>query len=318
MSQQSSSHVSGPPYASRTANMGGVPDIIPDIPICAVLIVIYACFAATNMAIFQINQRRGHKFIMSAMLFGFSMARITTLSLRIAWATHQHNVRLAMAANILVNAGILVVYVVNLIFAQRILRAVQPSIGWHPSISIILKVFYFGIFSALVCVITAIVLTSYTLDAYTLMACRDILLAASTYLLVFTTLPIWLLAVAHVLLPRANDAELFGHGTMRTKVIIVTLSSCLCILIAGFKTGVNWETPRAITNPAWYHTKPVFYCFNFVLEILILCLLTFTRVDKRFHIPNGSSKPGDYSQPNPNNNLSAEKGNQSDDTAFGV
>ncbi|KAI5917589.1 hypothetical protein F4810DRAFT_37636 [Camillea tinctor] len=316
MSRESSIST-GPPYASRTAGMGGLPDVIPDIPICAVLIPIYACFAATNMTIFQINRRKGHKFIMSAMLFGFSMTRIVTLSLRIAWAKHQHNVRLAMAANILVNAGILVVYIINLLFAQRILRAVQPSLGWHPNIRVILNIFYFGIFSALVCVITAIVLTSYTLDTYTLRACRDVLLAASTYLLVFTTLPLWLLAAAHILLPRANDAELFGHGSMRTKVTIVTLSSCLCILIAGFKAGVNWEPPRPLSNPAWYHGKAAFYCFSFVLEILVLCLLTFSRIDKRFHIPNGSSKPGDYSQRNLSN-LSTEKGNQTDDTAVTV
>jgi hypothetical protein len=83
---------------------------------------------------------------------------------------------------------------------------------------------------------------------------------------------------------------------MASKAIIVVLSSALCILIAGFKAGANWSTPRPVTNPAWFHSKASFYVFNFVLEILILCLLTFSRIDKRFHIPNGSTKPGDYTR----------------------
>ncbi len=82
---------------------------------------------------------------------------------------------------------------------------------------------------------------------------------------------------------------------MNAKVLIITLSSCMCILISGFKAGTTWSPPRPMSNPAWYHGKAAFYVFNFMLEILILCLLTFSRIDKRFHIPNGSTKPGDYS-----------------------
>ncbi|KAI0467640.1 hypothetical protein F4859DRAFT_493101 [Xylaria cf. heliscus] len=296
MSQMPPQQQSGPPYASRMAAPGGLPEVIPDVPISAVFLVIYLSFAITNMTILQINLRRQHKFVISGALFGFSMSRIITFVLRIVWATHQHNVRVAIAANIFVNAGVLVVYVINLIFAQRILRAKQPTIGWHPSISIVLKVFYVGIGAALILVIYSVVQGSYTLDANKLRAVRDIQLAAITYLLVFTTLPLWLLLAAHFLLPKSADEELFGHGSMRTKVLINMLATCICIFIAGFKAGVTWETPRPLSNPAWYHSKPAFYVFYFVLELLVLSLLTFSRVDKRFHIPNGSKQPGDYSR----------------------
>jgi len=70
----------GGPYPSNTAGMGGVPTITPDIPICAVFIVIYLSFAATNMTIFQINKRRQHKFVLSGLMFGFCMARTVTNS----------------------------------------------------------------------------------------------------------------------------------------------------------------------------------------------------------------------------------------------
>ncbi|RWA12306.1 hypothetical protein EKO27_g2778 [Xylaria grammica] len=302
---------SGPPYASRTAGVGGLPEVIPDIPISAVFLVLYLTSAITNMTILQINLRRQHKFIISGALFGFSMSRIITFILRIVWALNQHNVRLAIAANVFVNAGVLVVYVVNLIFAQRILRARQPAIGWHPVISIALKVFYVGIGAALILVIFAVVQGSYTLDVNLLHIVRDIQLAATTYLLVFTTLPIWLLVVAHFLLPKSADEEVFGHGSMRSKVLINLLSTCLCILIAGFKTGTAWEPPRPLSNPAWYHSKPAFYVFSFVLELFILALFVLSRVDKRFHVPNGSKQPGDYSQ-GPSEQTTMEKGESSD------
>ncbi|KAI1172634.1 hypothetical protein F4777DRAFT_493902 [Nemania sp. FL0916] len=305
----------GPPYASPNAGIGGLPEIIPDVPVSAVFLTIYLGFAIANMTILQVNLRRQHKFIISGALFGFSMSRIVTFALRIVWATHQHDVRVAIAANVFVNAGVLVVYVVNLIFAQRILRAKQPAIGWHPSISIVLKAFYFGIGAALVLVIYSVVQASYTLDPYKLRVVRDIQLAAITYLLVFTTLPLWLHLVAHFLLPKSAEAESFGHGGMTAKIVINVVATCLCVVIAGFKAGTTWEPPRPVSNPAWYHSRAAFYVFEFVLEILVLSLLTFSRVDKRFHVPNGSRQPGDYSR-RPSERASIEKGERSDQSGY--
>lgn len=298
----------GGPYASTSAGMGGLPSVIPDVPVCAVFMALYIAFAATNMTIFQINRRRGHKFVLSAMMFGFCMARITTLVLRIVWSTRQHNVRLAIAANILVNAGILIVYIVNLILAQRILRAKQPKLGWNPILRHGTKALYVLIGGALIMVITSTVISVYTLNPTTQNSCRDVLLAAVTYLLVITCLPFLHLLPA-VVLPRSKQEENFGEGKMSTKIIIITLSTCMCVLISGFKAGVNWTPPRPVTEPMWFHKKAAFYVFNFTLEILILCLLTFSRIDKRFFIPNGSTRPGDYS------NLPKQKFEESDSAA---
>ncbi|KAE8167462.1 hypothetical protein BDV40DRAFT_312728 [Aspergillus tamarii] len=290
----SSLQIRSGPYASTTAGMGGLPTIIPDVPICSVFLVLYISFAATNMTILQKNRRRTHKFLMSGMLFGFCMARITTLVLRIVWANRQRNVRLAIAANIFVNAGVLLVYIINFILAQRILRSKQPHIGWHPLLRQGSKLLYAFILGALVMVITSTVVSLYTLDMHTRSQCRDVQLAAITYLLVFTCLPLVQVLIAFIL-PKSRREESFGQGGMASKIAIVVLSSCLCILIAGFKAGVNWSPPRPVTNPPWYDSKACFYVFNFVLEIMILSLLTFSRFDKRFHIPNGSTRPGDYS-----------------------
>ncbi|KAJ9603201.1 hypothetical protein H2200_012496 [Cladophialophora chaetospira] len=285
----------GGPYPSKTASIGGLPTISTDAPADAVFIFLYICFAATNMTIFQLNRRKGHKFLPSAAMFGFCMARIVTLSLRISWAAFPHNGRLAIAASIFVNAGILIIYVINLILAQRILRATHPEVGWKSILRAAYTTLYIGIGGALAMVITSVVLTAYTLNPHTKQKCRDIQLAAITYLLVFTCLPAIHVAAAFFL-PKSQHAENFGQGSMRRKMIVVTSSALLCMLIAGFKAGITWMPPRPITNPPWYDSKACFYIFNFSLEIVLLCVLTFSRIDKLFFVPNGSKKAGDYTQ----------------------
>lgn len=292
---QNGAPIQGPPYPPTTAGVGGVPTIGLDIPISASFIFLYICFAVTNMTLFQRNRRRGRKFVPSALLFGFCMARIATLVLRIAWANRKTNIRLAIAAQVFVNAGVLLIYIINFLLAQRILRAKQPQVGWNPVLRIVSRGLYVSIVGALVMVITSLVLTLYTLNPHTRSRCRDVQLAAITFLVTFTTLPLVQLLLAY-LLPRSRNEERFGEGSMTSKVIIVTTSTCLCMFIAGFKAGTAWSPPRPATNPAWFDSKASFYVFSFVLEILALTILTISRIDKRFIVPNGCKGPGDYTR----------------------
>lgn len=42
---------------------------------------------------------------------------------------------------------------------------------------------------------------------------------------------------------------------------------------------------RPLSDPAWYHGRPAFYCFNFVIEIIVMVLYLLTRFDRRFQVP---------------------------------
>lgn len=223
---------------------------------------------------------------------GFSMARVLTCSLRIGWATNQTDISLAIAAMIFVNAGILIIYIINILFAQRILRAMQPQLGWKPAVKIFFVAVYILTGVSLVLVIVLTVMSFYTLDQMILSEARWIQRGASTYLLVVTILPLILLALAFGM-PRSQHTQPFGEGSMASKAILLAISSCLCITIAGFREGTGFD-PRPVTNPAWYHSKAAFYVFNFTLEILILTLYTGMRVDKRFFVPKGSHKRRSY------------------------
>jgi hypothetical protein len=148
---------SGPPYPSKIAGLGGLPTVDFDIPLTALFMCLFICGAATHMTILQLNSRKGHKFLASGALFGFCMARTVACIMRIVWATHPHNVRIALAANIFLNAGVLIIIVINLIFAQRILRAVLPHIGWHRAIHFAFLSFYASIILVLASLITVII-----------------------------------------------------------------------------------------------------------------------------------------------------------------
>lgn len=248
------------------------------------------------MATFKMNMRKGYKFFFNIFLLQFSMARILTCALRIGSATHPSNISLAIASNIFVNAGILMVYIINLIFAQRILRARQPELGWHPLLRLAFKILYMLIAVALVLLITFIVISFYTLDLELRETARKVQLAGITYFLVFAALPLVVLAITHIL-PVSTRAESFGKGSMRSKALIVAVSASLCTLGAGFKAGANWETPRPASDPAWYQKKAAFWVFLFAIEVVILYFFLAVRIDQRFWVPNGSSKRRTYILP---------------------
>ena len=231
---------------------------------------------------------------MSAMLFGFCMARIASCVLRIAWATRPTNIRLAIAAQIFVAAGVVLIFVINLIFAQRIIRAAHPHGGWHPLFSRLLISIYVLIIVSLVMIITATVQSFYTLNLNTKRIDRDIQLYGQTLFAIVAFLPIPMVIVG-LIVPRKTRVEKFGSGRWRSKIHILLTAALLLCLGATFRVGTNYKNPRPRNNPAPYQNKACFYIFNFTVEILVLILYVVLRVDLRFHVPNGSHGPGDYS-----------------------
>lgn len=248
--------------------------------------------AATHMTIFQFNRLHRHKFLFSALLFGFCMARIAALSMRIAWATHPHSVNVAIAAGIFTQAGVLLLFVVNLLFSQRVLRAHHPTFGWHPAVKWIYLVLLVLVIALLVMVITATVHMFFTLDPTVRSADRSVQLFAGTALTVVAFLPIPIVILS-ALAPRKTRVEKFGQGRFRTKICMLLTSATLLTLGAGFRLGTSFAAPPA-TDPEWFDSRACFYLFNFGLEALVVFGYAVMRFDRRFHVPNGSYAPGHY------------------------
>ncbi|KAJ5083396.1 hypothetical protein N7456_012823 [Penicillium angulare] len=283
----------GGPYAPRVAMLGGKPTIPVDVPICSVFLVLFLSAGAAHMTIFQRNRRRDHKFIPSAVTFGFCMSRVIANIIRIAWACNPMNVRLAIAAQIFVAAGILLLFILNLLYAQRMLRAAFPSFGWSAAVSWIFKGLYVLVVLTIIMMITTVIQSMYTLDVNIQRIDRDIQLYGVTYFAIVSFLPLPIV-LAVLLFSRGKWIEEFGSGSWVTKVMIVTTASVLLCLGASFRAGTTWMPGRPASSPPWYDHKACFYVFDFGIDISVVLLFLFTRVDRRFWVPNGSSEVRTY------------------------
>jgi len=226
-------------------------------------------------------------------MFGFCMARTTTCIMRIVWACYPKDISVAIAAQIFVSVGVLLVLVINLIFAQRILRAAHPRFGWHKQLSHLFTAMYALILIILAMVITVTVQSFYTLDLNIKRIDRDLQLVATTYFTFISFLPIPMVVLG-LIIPRKTRVEKFGTGRWRSKVTILLTSATLLCLGAAFRTGTSFGAPRPSNDPAWYQARWCFYFFNITVEVAVVYLYIVLRVDRRFHIPNGSKGPGDY------------------------
>lgn len=283
----------GPPYPTITAIIGLTPSTNLDVPICCVFLVLYIVGAISHMALFQINRKRKHKFIPNAATFGFCMARTLTCSLRISWAYEPDNVQLSIAATIFANAGVLVIFVLLLVFAQRCLRAAHPKFGWSRPVHYIFKILYILLPCMLIMLIVPTIYTHYTLDVSVLDSCRDALLVGGTYISVFSFLPLALVIVLAIL-PKASNSEDFGTGSWAAKLWIIGICSLMLSFGMVFRTGMNFLPERMAANPYSFQDKASFYVLYFTVEIIVVYAFLVMRVDKRFWVPDGSK--GTYAE----------------------
>jgi hypothetical protein len=224
------------------------------------------------------------------------MSRVVTSILRIVSVSNAQDVRLALAAQIFVAAGVLILFFINIIFAMRLVRSTHRSVGWHPAFGVAFKVLFLIIGVTLIVVISATVQGSYTLDAQTRVTDRALQIYGSTILAIVATLP--LLMTALTLMIPYSPLDEFGTGRLRTKVITLLISTTLLSIGAWYRCGITFQTPVPRTQPLPRSLgKGPFYILNFLFEFQTVIMYAILRVDQRWHIPNGAKGPGSYSKP---------------------
>jgi hypothetical protein len=65
---------------------GGVPTKTLDLPITVVFLVLFALGGFLHISIYKRNAKRGHKFLLSDLMFDFCMIRVVTCIFRITWS----------------------------------------------------------------------------------------------------------------------------------------------------------------------------------------------------------------------------------------
>lgn len=209
---------------------------------------------------------------------------------------HPRNIRLAIAAQIFVAAGVLLVFIINILWTQRIVRSLHPRFGWHRIPSTALKLFWPLIPLTLVALIVSVVQSMYTLRPRTLFIDRAIQLYGTTFLAILSFLPLPIIALCFIF-PRSQRPDAFGHGSLKTKVAVLVTGTVLVCFGATYRAGTSWKHPVSMKQPLppYYH-KAAFYVVNFGVELLVVALYAIARVDRRFWVPNGAKGPGSYSQ----------------------
>jgi len=286
-----------PPYVPTNATPGQHPNVRQDIAPSAVFLALYIASAVFHQVTFQKNRRRGYKFLMSWAMFGFSMARFGTMILRIAWSTRPNNGSVALAATIFAFLGVLVIYVVDLLLALRVFKARQPRLGWNPWLGKGIKITYAVLLVVVLVVVPFGIVSGFTKNPGLSNVCAWITKAGVLYFFLFNLIAPILYLLALVL-PRPKDIEPenFGYGSMQAKLIILGVVLFFTQLISVFRFAVTWSPYRPLSDPGWYDTRAAFYIIQLGFELVVTFTLAFTRFDRRFWVPNGSSQHGDYSK----------------------
>jgi len=276
----------------QAAILGGRPTNDVDTPIAAVLIACFIALAATHMTIHLSNKRQFNRFFRpTLMTFGFCMTRIVALILRIVWANRPHSKNITIAATVFASAGVLLLFVINLIYAHRVWLGYQSRSRTHlvgPAMWI-LRGLIFMVISIMIIVITFTIISFLTTNPDLLHKARTAQRVGGTVMAViaFLPLPTVLLSAA---LPHPAGYKLFGAGKMPTKLVVVAIAATLLSLGASFRSGTSF-LPRPAGQPAWYHHKACLYVFNYGLEMMVVVLFAVSRADRLFYIEDEVSKP---------------------------
>lgn len=307
----------GPPYAPVNASLGGLPSTLPDVPASAVFLFLYMVFAITHQQILVRNKKRRHMFAFSGALFGkhrmdkailvsttnwtsgFCAVRMATTSLRIAWSNYPHNIILGIVAQVFVYAGTILMYVINWYFAQRVVRAQHPRLGWSTPYRIVHRAAIGGVLLCLCMLVLGAIQPFLTLNPTVLHVDRYLSLAGQTYFAAFCFAPFPLILLSLALPRRGTDK--FGAGRFRNNVAILMVATLILSTGSIFRAVIAWLPPTPIFDaegrpvPApWYFSKACFYGFNLTTELIVVILYAVSRIDLRFHVPDGCSGPGDY------------------------
>lgn len=277
-----------PPYILNEAQIGGLPTVADDVPPLSAFLIMFSASALASIWLIE-HHRRHHQHIctIAIILFLFSGERVLTCMLRLVWTYRLVHVSIAVAAQVFVQAGVLLLYLMNLLLVKRIWVERVPGVKLQHRLKIFLGLLSMCTVATLIMVIISIIISVYTLDQRTITSCRDIQRAGETYFVLFAMIPFPLLLISHCL-SRDRSLQTMGFNPpmaqtyTRRKMAVICLSTVLCLVNAGYKAGVVWMPIRSLLDPAWYHSRACLYAFVFGTELCILLLCFVARVDLMF------------------------------------
>ncbi|KAK1625797.1 hypothetical protein BDP81DRAFT_381107 [Colletotrichum phormii] len=283
----------GPPDPANGAFPGGIPNKNVDLPVTIMFMVLFMLGAYVHLSIYRRNAKRGHKFLISDIVFDFCMIRTVTCIFRITWSIVSTR-GVVLLALITENGGAALLFAVNIFFAQRLVRSIHPKAGWCTAFSQFSLILLFSVPAFIIINMTSTIIAFFSVGNVDRLETTDTLLkfgsSWNTFLSIFPVL-----VVSGCLSVPGPRPEKFGSGSQRVKVALLYLGSFLLITGQSIRLFAvfNKELPGA--TPSVIYGKAVFYTTGFFFELIVVALYAIMRVDLRFHVPNGAGGPGDYS-----------------------
>ncbi|KAK2023710.1 hypothetical protein LX32DRAFT_627503 [Colletotrichum zoysiae] len=187
-----------------------------------------------------------------------------------------------------------VIMAVNIFFSQRILRSIHPNFGWHPAVRVFFLFFLFSIPASVLFNSTTIGISFYKLeDQNRVTTALDLLKAGITWVLFLSILPVIVVLLASTI--PGPRPERFGQGDTHQKIAVLLIGASFMIAGQAVRLAATvTEAPPGTKNVLY--SKELFYTSGFMLEIFVVVFYAVVRIDLMFHVPNGSSQPGDYSR----------------------
>lgn len=270
---------------------GSPPNTTVDLPITIVFLVLFVIGAFTHISIYKANSKRGHKFLLSDLMFDFCMVRTVTCIFRIIWV-FIHPRGIILCAQLFFNGGAAVIFAVNVILTQRIVRSMHPKFGWSRGFSIGTRILALSVPVNILFQIGSLIGLFFSVgDSKRLEAFSDCLKVGSSWNLFLVSFPF--LAISAACAVPGPRPEKFGAGSLRVKTSMVLLAAVMLGTGATIRSYATFN-PRMPDTTDVLYSKAVFYPTQFTLEILVVALYALLRFDLLFHIPNGSRQPGDY------------------------
>ncbi|GKT46610.1 uncharacterized protein ColSpa_06791 [Colletotrichum spaethianum] len=264
---------------AQGAFIGGDPTTNIDVPVTFLFLLLFAAGAYTHIRIYRANAKRGHKFLLSDLMFDFCMVRSVTCIMRIVWAFEKDRVVILIA--LIVQFG-------------GIIRSIHPNFGWHPAVRVFTLFFLFSVPAVIVLNSTSIGVSFYKIeDQDRVDTALNLLKAGISWIMLLAALPV--IAVVSASIIPGPRPERFGQGDTHQKIAVLLVGATL--LIAGHAVRLAATVlgdPPTTTNVIY--SKELFYTSGFMLEIFVVVFYAVVRVDLLFHVPNGSKGPGDYSR----------------------
>lgn len=291
--------------------MGGVPTSIPDTPVTIIFLILFAVALGLETLLYRLDCTRAplnvdcnddedddshhhcrrylsnlhilHPFpFLPALRITFLLTRLAALATRLAWTYHPraHGASdLEVASTILAPAGSVLLLVANPLLARRFARD-YAAFGPHPAVARTAKAAVFCAVVSLVMAVSTHADAYFTREREELDRGRSVWLVAECILLAIALLPVLGVLVSGWGFPLQGEVER-DRPRFQSRGAMICGVGLLLTLQQGFRTGVAFEG-RGRQSRAWFLHKAAYYCFVYLIDLMIVSWFLAARLDRRF------------------------------------